>query len=116
MQKPGSAPGDCGLPDPAIDPQTIPTATKHATARHPELVAAIRSIALGKLDAFENESWRLAELVQSEILDVADTVDALHDADIANGLSETFGADLVQSIMADAFAAGVYGVEKDAAA
>jgi hypothetical protein len=76
----------------------------------PDLVRARRAIALGKLDAFAGECWRLADLVQGGRLDVCDAVDVLSEADHANDLSTTFGADLLQSIMSAAFPAGIYGV------
>jgi hypothetical protein len=78
---------------------------------HPELVQARRDIALGKIDAFAFEAHRLACLVGRGTLTIADVVDTLREADVSNGLSEMFGADLMQSIMNDAFAAGVYSVD-----
>jgi hypothetical protein len=76
---------------------------------HPELVAARRSIALGKITAFSRECWRLAELVEAGALDLADVVDALAEADVTNDLSITYGADLVQSTISNAFADNAYG-------
>jgi hypothetical protein len=78
---------------------------------HPELIAAKRAISLGRLTAFGGECWRLARLVQAGVIAVHDAVDALEEANVANDVSVTHGTDLVQGIMSDAFAAGVYGVE-----
>lgn len=87
-----------------------------ADASHPEIVAARRAIALGKLRAFDDECHRLAELVDHNVLTVTDVIDVLAEADIAHDLSATFGVELVQTIMQDAFARGTYGVARQEAA
>ena len=69
-----------------------------------ELIAARRTIAIGKLIAFDHECQRLARLVAAGIVPRADAVDALIEADIANELTATFGHDIVASILAEAFA------------
>lgn len=79
---------------------------------HPELIVARRNIALGKLIAFDCECSRLACLVRAGVVTVADAVATLAEADTANDLSCTFGADFVQNIMVDAFAAGMYGANR----
>jgi hypothetical protein len=88
--------------------------TKPTTANQdvPELREARRNVALGKLTAFDRECWRLAGLVHAGNLTVAAAVDALAEADVANGLSAAFGGELVHEIMFDAFAAGICGREK----
>lgn len=62
-----------------------------------------RNIALGKLTAFEEECWRLADLVRSRVLNRRETIDALKDAARANFLPDTFGGELIAGIMQEAF-------------
>lgn len=70
-----------------------------------ELLVARRSIAIGKLLAFHDQSHRLAELVTAGVVPRADALAAMIDADIANGLTATFGPDIVAPILSKAFGA-----------
>jgi hypothetical protein len=63
-----------------------------------------RNIALGKLHAFEEECWRLANFARSGALNKQRTTDELQSAADANNLTDIFGADLVAALMSEAFA------------
>jgi hypothetical protein len=71
---------------------------------HPELVAARRNVAIGKLSAFIGECWRLADLAAGGTLDRIEAVDTLQDVAACNDLPAVFGADYVASLMAEPFA------------
>lgn len=72
-----------------------------------------RNIALGKLTAFEEEAWRLADFVRSGVLNKHETIGALKDAARANFLPDVFGGELVAGLLREAFAEHV---EAEAAA
>ena len=62
-------------------------------------------VALAKLAEFENQAYRIGDLVRLSILRRADAADMLHEAAIYNSLIFEYGADRIQKIIADAFEA-----------
>ncbi|MCS3896257.1 hypothetical protein M2171_005390 [Bradyrhizobium japonicum USDA 38] len=75
----------------------LPTRTKR------ELIAAKRSIALGKLTEFQRQCERLAKLVVEGGISRADAADGLFEAAEANDLIEMHGVDYIQGTLATAF-------------
>jgi hypothetical protein len=69
---------------------------------HPEIVAMKRAVALGKVNAFASEAYRIAVLACVGVVEQAEAVDALHDCAIANNLEDVVGEDIITEIIADA--------------
>jgi hypothetical protein len=65
---------------------------------------ARRAIALGGHPGFVVECARLTLLVRSGELNLIEAVDCLAEAADATGLNEAFGTDVIQGLLADAFA------------
>lgn len=60
-------------------------------------------IARGKLDAFSDEAYRLAEMVRYGLLDLRTAADCLQEAATYNRLVFEYGQERIQSILAAAF-------------
>jgi hypothetical protein len=70
-----------------------------------ELREAWRAVANSKLVEFRRQAWRLAVLVSTGKLKMADAVDGLWEIATAHALVRSLGEDRIQAILAEAFAA-----------
>jgi hypothetical protein len=69
-----------------------------------ELREAWRAVANAKLVEYRRQTWRLALLVSTGKLKMADAVDGLWEIATAHALVRSLGEDRVQAILAEAFA------------
>ena len=58
-----------------------------------------RCIAVAKIAAFENQAYRLGDIVKTKLLSRPVAADVLHEAAVSNGLVHEHGDDLIQEIL-----------------
>jgi hypothetical protein len=65
-----------------------------------------RTIATAKIAEFENQAYRLGEIVKVKLLNPPMAADILLDVAVSNGLVREHGDDVIQGIMADGLNCG----------
>jgi hypothetical protein len=66
---------------------------------------AWRAVATAKIDAFDYQCRRFAELSRCGTVDRGEAAAVLQDISVAHSLGETFGHEAINEIITDAFAA-----------
>ena len=74
-------------------------------ARWPYFTEAWRAVATAKIDEFEYQCRRLAELSRCGAVERGEAAEVLQDISVAHSLGDVFGHDIVNSMITDAFAA-----------
>jgi hypothetical protein len=65
-----------------------------------------RTIATAKIAEFENQCYRLGDIINTKLLSPPVAADILLDAAVSNGLVHEHGEDLIQQIMAEGLNSG----------
>jgi hypothetical protein len=65
------------------------------------LVDVKRTIATAKIAEFENQCYRLGDIIKTKLLSPPTAADILLDAAMSNGLVHEHGDDVIQQIMAE---------------
>ena len=70
------------------------------------LIDVKRTIATAKIAEFENQCYRLGDIIKTKLLSPPVAADILLDAAVSNGLVHEHGDDFIQQIMADGLNSG----------
>jgi len=65
-----------------------------------------RTIATAKIAEFENQCYRLGDIIKTKLISPPIAADILLDAAVSNGLVDEHGDDIIQQIMAEGLSFG----------